>query len=86
MAVLKEKPDDGAILFDPDTNNVFSINPIGVFIWKLLDGQHTQRDIIKRLREDCENVPEEIASQVEHFIKELFNNGLVGMEIFLLES
>ena len=39
--VLREEFDDWAILFDPDTNVTLGINPMGVYIWKCLDGKHT---------------------------------------------
>ena len=39
VAVLREEFEDAAVLFDPDTGEGYGLNPVGVFIWKLLDGK-----------------------------------------------
>ncbi len=36
---LREEFDDWAILFNPDTGRGFGLNPTGVRVWKLLDGE-----------------------------------------------
>jgi SynChlorMet cassette protein ScmD len=59
LIVLREEFDDWAILFDPDTGNAFGLNPTGVFIWKHLDGKHGVEDIVKSLRDEAEDVPED---------------------------
>ena len=78
LIVLREEFDDWAILFDPETGNTFSLNPIGVLIWKLLDGRHTLDDIIAQIREAAADVPAEAAAQVESFIREVVRLGLAG--------
>ena len=47
--VLREEPDNWAILFNPETNNIYTLDPVAVFIWKHLDGEHTEKDIVKTL-------------------------------------
>ena len=37
--VLREEDQDGALLFNPDTNQIRVINPTGLFIWKHCDGK-----------------------------------------------
>lgn len=81
MVVLREEFDDWAILFDPDTSNVFSLNPVSLFIWKHLDGSHTVGDIIKKVAKHCEDVPEVVDSDVENFIEHLIDHGLAGYEV-----
>jgi SynChlorMet cassette protein ScmD len=78
LVVLREEFDDWAVLFDPDTAFGFGINPIGVFIWKLLDGQHSVEDILKELYDHCESVPDEAEQHVRGFIQELVERGLAG--------
>ena len=39
--MLREEFDDWAVLFDPDTGHGFGLNPMGVYLWKLLDGNHS---------------------------------------------
>jgi SynChlorMet cassette protein ScmD len=80
MLVLREEFDDWAVLFDPDTGDGFGLNPVSVFIWKRLDGKHTVEDIMKDLRENCEDVPGNAEEEVSDFLDELIKRGYVGFE------
>lgn len=79
--VLREEFDDWAILFDPETGKGYGLNPISVFIWKCLDGKHTLMDIVKSLRENCENIPKNVENDISNFIQDLLKNGLAGNEL-----
>ncbi len=81
IMVLREEFDDWAVLFDPDSGNAFGLNPVGVFVWKRLDGSHTQADILQQLRENCDNVPEDVESHIEEFVQDLVRRGFVGYEV-----
>jgi len=81
MIVLREEFDDWAVLFDPDTGNAFGLNPVSVFIWKHLDGQHTIADIMKKLRSECKNVPDDAESYIKAFLKDISEKGLAGHEL-----
>jgi len=81
LIVLREEFDDWAILFDPGTGKGMGLNPTGVFIWKLLDGSHALNDILEKLHEECENVPEEAENEIKDFIQELIEQGLAGFEV-----
>ena len=81
LIVLREEFDDWAILFDPDTGDAFGLNPIGVYIWKRLDGNHSAEDILQDLREGYEDVPEEVEGDLQEFIDHLVQRGLAGYEI-----
>jgi SynChlorMet cassette protein ScmD len=80
LIVLREEFDDWAVLFDPDTANAFGLNPVGVFIWKLLDGAHTIKDIIEELRQNCEGMPNDAEAHLEDFVQSLVEQGLAGYE------
>jgi SynChlorMet cassette protein ScmD len=80
LIVLREEFDDWAILFDPDTGNAFGINPTGVFIWKHLDGKHSEKDIVAKLCEEAEDVPDEAAEHIRFFIEALEMKNLAGYE------
>ena len=80
MIVLREEFDDWAILFDPDTGDAHGINPVGVFIWKHLDGKHTIKAIIHKLRKNCEKMPHDAKEDVNVFIEDLAKRGYVGYE------
>ena len=81
LIVLREEFDDWAVLFDPDSGDAFGLNPIGVHIWKRLDGNHSVKDILKDLQENCEDVPEEAEGDLQEFIEDLVQRGLAGYEI-----
>jgi len=81
LIVLRIEFDDWAILFDPDTGDGFTINPVGVFIWKKLDGTNTIADIIEGLKEECEELPEDVEKDCNEFIEELVKRGLAGYEV-----
>jgi SynChlorMet cassette protein ScmD len=68
---LREESDEWVILFDPDTAKARVLNPIGVFIWRLLDGSRSVADIVEQLREHYDNVPEEVEQHVTEFIEVL---------------
>ncbi len=76
--VLREEFDDWAMLFDPETGNTFSLNPVGVLIWKLLDGGHTLDAIVAQVREAAEAVPADVTAHVRNFIRNAAAYGLVG--------
>lgn len=76
--VLREEFDDWAVLFDPDTGIGYGLNPVGVFIWKHLDGHHTAEDIIIKMREDFDQIPEEVGEHLQELIKSLIDRGLAG--------
>jgi SynChlorMet cassette protein ScmD len=80
LLVLREEFDDWAVLFDPDTGDSFGLNPVSVFIWKHLDGNHTAEDILKALRSECQDAPEDAETFVKEFIDDLLEKGLVGFE------
>jgi len=81
MVVLREEFDDWAILFDPDTAQAYGLNPVGVFVWKRLDGNHTLSEILQELRATCEDSPAEANDHMNNFVKKLVEKGLAGYEI-----
>lgn len=80
LIVLREEFDDWAILFDPDTGHAYGINPVSVFVWQRLDGNHTVADILEELRANWQEVPEEAETHIREFIDDLMRNGLAGYQ------
>ena len=78
--VLREEFDDWAILFNPDTGRGFGLSPTGVFVWKLLDGEHAIDDLLKEVRSCAHDVPEEAREHVGAFVDELTAGGLAGFD------
>jgi SynChlorMet cassette protein ScmD len=80
MIVLREEFDDWAILFDPETGDTHGINPVGVFIWKHLDGCHTTAQIYDELSKNCEKIPADARQFIDEFVEDLLDRGYAGYE------
>ena len=76
--VFREDFDDIAVLFDPDSGKTFNLNHTGVLIWKELDGKHTGREILGKLKENCDSIPDNVEEHLFQFIASLIENGLAG--------
>ncbi len=79
--VLREEFDDWAILFNPDTADAVGTNPVGVAVWKLMDGKHGIEEIITDIREQFAEVPDAAPQDGLAFIKDLAQRGFVGYEV-----
>ncbi|GAB4540838.1 MAG: hypothetical protein Fur0020_10180 [Thermodesulfovibrionia bacterium] len=78
--VLREEFDEWAILFDPDENKVFALNPTSVFICRHLDGRHTIEDIVGRIKEEFDEVSQDVEGHVNDFINDLICRGYAVYE------
>jgi len=78
--VLREEDIDGALLFNPDTNQIKVLNTTGLFIWKLCEKKHNIVNIIKALKNSFDQVPDDkAAKQVKSFINEMKESGFIGI-------
>jgi SynChlorMet cassette protein ScmD len=77
--VLREESDNWALLFNPDTAEVYGLNPVSVFIWKRLDGKHTIRTILNELSLQCINIPKNAQNEIEDFINNLLKINFVAV-------
>ncbi len=78
--MLREEFDDWAVLFDPDTGHGFGLNPTGVLVWKLLDGEHTVEALIEKLHGHADNLPEDVSNHIGEFVNQLVAQGLAGFD------
>lgn len=65
--ILFKPLDDGAVLFEPETEMVHTLNPSAAFIWVHCDGNHSIRDIIKLVNnhfKDFELDPEKAVTDI----------------------
>jgi hypothetical protein len=77
--VLREEDEDGALIFNPDTNQIKVINPTGLFIWQQCDGSKDLSGIVSAMKESYDEVPEdEVSEQVEKFIDDMVKTGFIG--------
>jgi hypothetical protein len=76
---LREE-EDGALLFNADTNALLVINPIGLVIWQFIKVHpRTSADIVSHLQEKCDGVPlDQVEADVEKFIVDLQEKGFIG--------
>jgi SynChlorMet cassette protein ScmD len=78
VVVLREEFDDWAVLFNPDTADAVGINPVGVAVWKLMDGERDLDEIVGRIRKRFADVPEAADDEISAFLDELAERGFVG--------
>ena len=81
IVVLREEFDDWAVLFNPDTADAVGTNPVGVAVWKLMDGKSSVEDIISKIRDRFEDTPETAREEIAAFVNTLAEHGLVGLEL-----
>ena len=79
--VFREEFDDWAILFNPDTADAVGTNPVGVAVWKLMDGRRSLKEIVAKIQDQFADVPNAAAQDVTSFIKDLAKRGFVGYEL-----
>jgi SynChlorMet cassette protein ScmD len=78
--VLQEETDNWGILYNPDTDFSFGINPVSVFIWKQMKNKHSVKELVAKVRENCTNVPGEVEEHVIRFIKKLLEKDLATID------
>ena len=81
VVVLREEFDDWAVLFNPDNAQAVGINPVGVAIWKLMDGERNLEKIVAEVKDCFEDVPETAFEEVIAFVSNLAESGFVGYEL-----
>jgi SynChlorMet cassette protein ScmD len=79
--VLREEFDDWAILFNPDTADAVGTNPVGVAVWKLMNGRRNLEQIVAEIHDQFADVPNAATTDVTAFIKDLAKRGFVGYEL-----
>ena len=79
--VLREEFDDWAILFNPDTADAVGTNPVGVAVWKLMDGRRSLKEIVAKIQGQFADVPDAATKDVTAFIKDLAKRGFIGYEL-----
>lgn len=77
---LREEDEDGALLFNPDTDQVKLLNQTGHYIWKRCQKEVTIDQIIEAFKKDFDDVPEnQIKSDIEEFVKQMVDTGFIGI-------
>jgi SynChlorMet cassette protein ScmD len=77
IAVLREEFDDWAVLFNPDTAEAVGVNPVGVAIWKLMDGRRSIEQIASSIAEQFDKTPPTIIDEVREHVEKLASHGFL---------
>ena len=81
IVVLREEFDDWAILFNPDTAAALGTNPVGVAVWKRMDGKRSLKDIVSEIRNSFEDTPDAAFKEIAAFVDTLAETGFAGLEL-----
>jgi hypothetical protein len=73
--------EDGALLFNPDTDQILVINPTGLLIWQALGEPRSQSQLVEAFGAQCDGLPdaEELERDVAEFVEQLLAKGFVGL-------
>lgn len=86
VVVLREEFDDWAVLFNPDTADAVGVNPVGVAVWKLMDGNYDLDEILAQVKDQFKNVPDTATEEVTAFVDDLAERGFVGYELMSISQ
>ncbi len=81
IVVLREEFDDWAVLFNPDTADAVGTNPVGVAVWKRMDGKRTLDDIVSDVRKSFDGTPDSLFQEIDAFVSRLAGSGFAGLEV-----
>jgi hypothetical protein len=77
--VLREEDEDGALLFNPDTDQIRVLNLTGLFVWKSCDGSQDLPGILAAMQDAFDQVPDdEVAAQIQEFVDEMVTAGFLS--------
>jgi len=68
---FKDEGDEGAVLYNPDTDKCVILNAIGSIIWRYLEEPKSTDEIISML---CESFSEVDAEKAQEDLEEFINN------------
>ena len=78
--VLRDEDEEGALLFNPDTNQVLVLNATAVHVWKLCDGARDVPAIVSAVKAEFDAAPEAtVEADVGKFVDSMVAGGFVGV-------
>lgn len=69
--------DDGGLVVMPTQREVKVLNPVGIKVYSMLDGTHSEDQIAEAVADEFEVAIEQAAEDVRAFVGELRRNGMV---------
>lgn len=80
VSCREEAPDEGAILFNPDTDSVLVINATGLMIWRAMERPRTRQEVVAYLMDNCADAPaDQVDEDVQAFLQNLQPRGFIGV-------
>ncbi|MFQ5615138.1 MAG: PqqD family protein [Anaerolineales bacterium] len=77
-----DEGEDGAVLFNPDTDDMLIVNPTGRTIWEMISTPHTPVEVAAHLMETFRGPSlDQAANDVEQFIQDLLPDFIQEMEV-----
>jgi hypothetical protein len=74
------KIDDETMFLTESGDEIITLNEVGSFIWEQIDGQHSLADVLDILCDEFEVSRDEAAADLEAFVVQLQDHGLVALE------
>jgi hypothetical protein len=69
--------DDGGLVVLPTQREVKVLNPVGIKVYSMLDGTHSEAQIAQAVADEFEVPVEQATEDVNAFLGELRRNGMV---------
>jgi coenzyme PQQ synthesis protein D (PqqD) len=80
VVLREEDPNEGALLFNPDTSQIKVVNSTALFIWQQCDGTRDLAGLVAAMADAFEDVPIDAVSQdVREFVDGMVATGFIGM-------
>ena len=77
---FRQEDNDGAILYNAETDALEIVNPVAAEIWRYLAAPRTRAEVVAHLCETCEGaVRDRVEKDVAEFVESLRGKGFIGM-------
>jgi hypothetical protein len=76
-AAFRPMGDEGGLVVLPMQREVKVLNPVGIKVFSMLDGSHSEAEIAAAVAEEFEVEVEQAAEDVKLFLGELRRNGML---------
>lgn len=77
--VFHEEFEDWALLYQPLFDEAMATGPMGVAVWKALDGRHSLAEIAAEFKAECEDTPDSILEDILAFSLDLYRYMFVAL-------
>jgi hypothetical protein len=76
-ASFRAMGDEGGLVVMPTQREVKVLNPVGIKVFSMLDGTHSEEQIVEAVADEFEVAVDQAAEDVRAFLGELRRNGMV---------